>query len=222
MPTATSMWTTVCPCLGLCPRLCHVLQCVEWPIGTVGNYEPVETGESWRDIGLIKFAATLALLELGRDVVFSEMDVFWVRDPLPLMLSEQGAAPAPSRPQWAREQCHWCAHMGGARPPFPPAEAADLQISGHAAHSRVNIGFYFMRATARSVAFMQQLLSMHSHSLFDQTEFDMLLGANCDYSPVNGDVPWEPDARLVLTRDVRATMRAFPNRSALRCLAGRR
>ena len=57
------------------------LRCALWfPPPLAGAQTPVRTRP---DIGLVKFAATLALLEMGHAVLFSEMDVFWVRDPLP-------------------------------------------------------------------------------------------------------------------------------------------
>ena len=90
------------------------LRCVEWPKGTIANSEAFPNGtrpsvkslggtniaahisrDVRRDIGHIKFAATLALLELGRDVIFSEMDVFWLRDPLPNLLNTTS--------QWTRD-----------------------------------------------------------------------------------------------------------------------
>ena len=63
------------------------LRCALWfPPPLAGAQTPVRTRP---DIGLVKFAATLALLEMGHAVLFSEMDVFWVRDPLPHFLYEQ-------------------------------------------------------------------------------------------------------------------------------------
>ena len=107
--------------------------------------------------------------------------------------------------------------MGGARPPFPPAAAADLQISGHAAHSRVNIGFYFMRATRAAISFMDQLLGLHSRTVFDQTEFDMLLGDNCDYMPCPTGTSCgksnESSVSSLLTAEVRHVRPHFPNAS---------
>jgi hypothetical protein len=151
-----------------------------------------------RDIGLIKFAATLSLLELGRAVLFSEMDVYWAHDPIPFMLGEGGEEGGEEAGEGEgvrpRPICHWCPFMAGVRGTDGggggggggakiPAADYDMQITAHALHSRVNIGFYLMLANARTARFMRQLLRFHSKDLFDQTEFDLLLGVttpNCD------------------------------------------
>jgi hypothetical protein len=143
-------------------NLCHEkhLCCVEW--------------SGPRDIGLVKFVTTSNLLHRGIDVLVSEMDVFWLRNPLPFLLGSTVGAQ-----QWQPETCHWCRRTQGQRPPFASAEEADLQISGHALIAQVNIGFYFLRSNARTQRFMQQLLQYHKANhgdRFDQIEFDELLG----------------------------------------------
>jgi hypothetical protein len=117
-------------------------------------------------LGTAKLAATRDLLALGLNVVCSEMDVLWVKNPLPLLGvgvtrlwhgEDEEEAAATLRAvrdgdalQWNPEICHWCSLQTGWRPnqnaTYIRGEDADLQFSSHALSSEVNIGFYFARA----------------------------------------------------------------------------
>jgi hypothetical protein len=142
------------------------LNCIQW------------RGPSPKYLGYdkIKYAMTLGLLQSNVSVLFSEVDVFWLQDPLPYLLQDDQA-------QWGNSSgvCHWCSMMGGVRAPYARAEEADLQITGHALNSRVNVGFYFIRPNVRTVAFMKLLLRMGTAHYFNQIELDALLN--------NMDVP---------------------------------
>jgi hypothetical protein len=124
----------------------------------------------------IKYAITLGLLQSHISVLFSEVDVFWLQDPLPHLLFDDQS-------QWGNSSgsCHWCNMMGGVRAPFAKAEDADLQITGHALNSRVNVGFYFIRPNVRTISFMELLLRVGTAHYFNQIELDSLLN--------NMDVP---------------------------------
>ena len=127
--------------------------CVRWR-GPTNSY-----------LGTAKLAATRDLLALGLNVVCSEMDVLWVKNPLPLLGVHVTDIEAPGSPahakslravrdgdalQWNPEICHWCELETGWRPnqnsSLVRGEDADLQFSSHALSPEVNIGFYFARA----------------------------------------------------------------------------
>jgi hypothetical protein len=198
----------------------HGLVCVRWREATAegeaaaaqegGGANP-HTAKVRADVGRVKFAATLALLQLGRSVIFSEMDVVWLRDPIPgfgwrsatapgggaLEAAAAAAAAVGSGGEGGEEQAcneRWCGLMAGALSPWrcggAGGRSCDLLMTAHSEHSRVNIGFFFAAPTARARSFLRRLLRLHRRSMFDQTEFDLLLGDNVDTAEGHGSNEW--------------------------------
>eukprot|EP00928_Gymnodinium_smaydae_P061256 TRINITY_DN45389_c0_g1_i1.p1 TRINITY_DN45389_c0_g1~~TRINITY_DN45389_c0_g1_i1.p1 ORF type:complete len:298 (-),score=20.26 TRINITY_DN45389_c0_g1_i1:678-1499(-) len=157
------------------------------------------------DIGFLKFYAMAILSSLGFDFIFSEMDVLVLQNPWPYHEREDTV-------QWRKDDCRHYPHNWPGRHPKsnPRADAADIQITAHFNHPRVNIGYLYVRWTPQTMNFLLQLLAYYigkcaDHVLGydrreatfvdlgmpDQNMFDALLRNHDHTHPKYADMPWD-------------------------------
>lgn len=96
-----------------------------------------------------RFTITHVLLHLGIDVFYFDFDTFFLRDPLPMVMS----------------------HVGRDR--------LDVLFASHGDGDCINIGVFFIRATRRSAIWFSQFLQWyHDHQYeIDQRGLDVLMGS---------------------------------------------
>lgn len=96
-----------------------------------------------------RFTITHVLLHLGVDVFYFDMDTFFIRNPLPLVLSQVGR------------------------------DRLDALFASHADGDCINIGLFHLRATGRGAVWFSQFLQWyHDHQYeIDQRGLDVLLGS---------------------------------------------
>ena len=139
----------------------HGLSC--FPISTEVASHPSDTKSNasiahdfgttaFRALTKLKSQQVLRILELGYSVLWSDVDIFWKRNPLPELLSSMGDA-----------------HIA-IQSNAPPVEAPSNGMR------RINSGFYFARhSDATMAAFRQIVAHAQSTTLSEQPSFYTVL-----------------------------------------------
>jgi len=177
----------------------HRLPCV------IAGAHDHPTIKIWGDIGFIKYYAMALIASLGLDFIFSEMDVVILQDPWPYHEREDDV-------QWRKGDCRHYVHTAPGRSPQdnPRAEDAEIQVSSHFNHPRVNIGYIYVRWSVETMNFLLQLAAYHAGKcaddvlgfdhkagtyidlgLPDQNFFDALLRNHDHGHPKYYDMPWD-------------------------------
>eukprot|EP00929_Paragymnodinium_shiwhaense_P001878 TRINITY_DN102081_c0_g1_i1.p1 TRINITY_DN102081_c0_g1~~TRINITY_DN102081_c0_g1_i1.p1 ORF type:complete len:593 (-),score=110.39 TRINITY_DN102081_c0_g1_i1:615-2369(-) len=172
----------------------HKLPCV------MADLELVPRIKVWGMIGFLKFYAMTLLAGLGITSIMSEMDVQIYKNPWPYH----------EEPDKDQYRLGWCNRLARDPAKNPPSSEADIQVSAHEAHSRVNIGYIYTRATEQTQLHMAAVLGYfigkcpdkvlgwdHKLGTFvddglpDQNIYDAFL-RNYDHRyPKYSDVPWK-------------------------------
>jgi len=159
----------------------------------------------WGDIGFLKFYSMALISGLGLDFIFAEMDVLVLQNPWPYHERED-------KLQWSQGDCRHYPHTWPGRHPKENAQAneADIQVTAHFNHPRVNIGYIYARWTVASTNFFAQLFAYfvgkcadhvlgfdHREGTYvdlglpDQNILDAFLRNHDHGHPKYADIPWD-------------------------------
>eukprot|EP00933_Yihiella_yeosuensis_P050196 TRINITY_DN47964_c0_g1_i1.p1 TRINITY_DN47964_c0_g1~~TRINITY_DN47964_c0_g1_i1.p1 ORF type:complete len:872 (+),score=163.49 TRINITY_DN47964_c0_g1_i1:133-2748(+) len=157
------------------------------------------------EIGFVKFYSLALVASLKLDFIFSEMDIVIMKNPWPYHEKED-----PEQYSVGDSRCIPEAWI--QRDPLKanaPAEEANIQVTGHSTHPRVNIGYMYSRGSIDSMQFFAHLTAYYAGKCADnllgyvpppsfyvddghadQNIFDAFL-KNSDHTNAHyADVPW--------------------------------
>eukprot|EP00927_Polykrikos_kofoidii_P049299 TRINITY_DN43376_c0_g1_i1.p1 TRINITY_DN43376_c0_g1~~TRINITY_DN43376_c0_g1_i1.p1 ORF type:complete len:672 (+),score=69.33 TRINITY_DN43376_c0_g1_i1:169-2184(+) len=178
----------------------HKLPCVK------AKLKEIPRIKIWGHIGFLKFYSMALISSLGIDFVFSEMDVLVLQNPWPYHERED-------KVQWQGKDCRHYIHADPGRDPTRDnarAEHADIQVTSHFNHPRVNIGYMYFRWSMQTLNFLWQLVAYFvgtcadpvigydlrpgtyvDAGLPDQNIFDAFLRNHDHCHPKYRDIPWD-------------------------------
>ena len=118
--------------------------------------------DGFKAVTKLKSRQVLRLLERGHDVMWTDVDVFWTRDPLPHLLTEMGGD----------------ANLA-VQSNAPPEEAA------RNGRRRINSGFYYVRRSEATVQAFRAIVA-HAAARSDESEqpsfYSVLCGGSMEYA----------------------------------------